>query len=94
MTFVGFLVSKSGIGMDPAKVATILEWPTPTTVKEVQSFLGFANFYKKFITHYSSLTSPFTSLTRKGVRFTWSLEADSAFRQLQQAFTSALVLMH
>ena len=79
MTFVGFLVSKSGIGMDPAKVAAILEWPTPTTVKEVQSFLGFANFYKKFITHYSSLTSPLASLTRKGVRFTWSLAAALAF---------------
>ena len=93
MTFVGFLVSKSGIGMDPAKVAAILEWPTPKTVKEVQSFLGFTNFYRKFITHYSSLTSPLTSLTSKGVRFTWSPEADSAFRQLQQAFTSTPVLM-
>ena len=56
--------------MDPAKVAAILEWPTPKTVKEVQSFLGFANFYRKFITHYSSLTSPLTSLTRKGVNYT------------------------
>ena len=82
MTFVGFLVSKSGIGMDPAKVASILEWPTPKNVKEVQSFLGFANFYKKFILHYSSLTSPLTSLTRKGVRFTWSLATDAAFKQL------------
>ena len=94
MTFVGFVVSKSGIGMDPAKVAAILEWPTPTSVKEVQSFLGFANFYKKFILHYSSLTIPLTSLTRKGVRFTWSPAADAAFRQLQQAFTSAPVLQH
>ena len=94
MTFVGFLVSKSGIGMDPAKVAAVLEWPTPKTVKEVQSFLGFANFYRKFILHYSSLTTPLTSLTRKGVKFTWSPAADAAFRQLQQAFTSAPVLQH
>ena len=68
MTFVGFLVSKSGIGMDPAKVVAIMDWPIPKTVKEVQSFLGFSNFYRKFILHYSSLTSPLTSLTRKGVR--------------------------
>ena len=94
MTFVGFQVSKSGIGMDPAKVAAILEWPTPTSVKEVQSFLGFANFYRKFILHYSSLTTPLTSLTRKGVRFTWSPAADAAFKQLQQSFTSAPVLQH
>ena len=82
MTFVGFLVSKSGIGMDPAKVAAIMDWPIPKTVKEVQSFLGFSNFYRKFILHYSSLTSPLTSLTRKGVKFTWSEQAAAAFRQL------------
>ena len=91
MTFVGFLVSKSGIGMDPAKVAAILEWPTPKTVKEVQSFLGFANFYRKFITHYSSLTSPLTSLTRKGVRFTWSPEADSVLGPLPIVTSASLV---
>ena len=82
MTFVGFLVSKSGIGMDPAKVAAILDWPTPKNVKEVQSFLGFSNFYRKFVLHYSSLTSPLTSLTRKGVKLTWSPTGDAVFRQL------------
>ena len=69
MTFVGYLVSQAGIGMDPAKVFAILDWPTPKSVKEVQSFLGFANFYRKFIHNCSSLTTPFTSLTRKAVQF-------------------------
>ena len=94
MTFVGFQVSKSGIGMDLAKVAAIMDWPTPKNIKEVQSFLGFSNFYKKFIDHNSTLTSPLTSLTRKGVRFTWSLATDAAFWQLQRAFTSAPILLH
>ena len=94
MTFVGYLVSKNGIGMDLAKVLAVLEWPIPTTVKEVQSFLGFANFYRKFINHYSSLTSPLTSLTRKAVKFSWSPEADAAFRALQQTFTTAPILRH
>ena len=58
----------------------------PQKKNEVQSFLGFANYYRKFILHYSSLTSPLTSLTRKGVHFTWSPAADAAFRQLQLAF--------
>ena len=49
MTFVGYMVSLSGIGMDPAKVYAILDWPTPRSVKDVQSFLGFATFYRKFI---------------------------------------------
>ena len=58
MTFVGFMVSAEGIGMDPAKVSAITEWPRPRSVKEVQSFLGFANFYRKFIQHYSAIASP------------------------------------
>ena len=94
MTFVGYLVSKNGIGMDPAKVSAVLEWPIPTTVKEVQSFLGFSNFYRKFINHYNSLTSPLTSLTRKAVKFSWSPEADATFRALRQAFTTAPILTH
>ena len=94
ITFVGFLVSKSGIGMDPAKVVAILDWPTPKNVKEVQSFLGFSNFYRKFILHHSTLTTPLTSLTRKGVRFLWSPTADAAFRQFQRAFTFAPILQH
>ena len=94
MTFVGYMVSSSGIGMDPAKVAAITDWPVPTSVKEVQSFLGFSNFYRKFITHYSSLASPLTSLTRKSVHFTWSSEAATAFSAVQQAFTTAPVLHH
>ena len=68
MTFVGYMVSSSGIGMDPAKVSSVLDWPVPKTVKDVQSFLGFANFYRKFILGYSTLTSPLTDLTRKVAR--------------------------
>ena len=69
MAFVGYLVSKEGIGMDPAKVSVVLDWPTPKYVKEVQSYLGFANFYKKFINNYFALTTPLTSLTRKTTKF-------------------------
>ena len=94
MTFVGYMVSQDGIGMDPAKVAAILDWPVPKTVKEVQSFLGFANFYRKFIKDYSAVATPLTTLTRKSVAFTWSPAADAAFRALQQAFTSAPILRH
>ena len=92
MTFVGYLVSQAGIGMDPAKVSAILAWPVPCCVKEVQSFLGFANFYRKFIKDYSSLASPLTTLTRKSIKFTWSAAAGAAFQRLQQAFTTAPIL--
>ena len=63
MTFVGYMVSQAGIGMDPAKVVAILAWPVPRFVKEVQSFLGFANIYRKLIRNYSALASPLTILT-------------------------------
>ena len=65
MTFVGYQVSPAGIGMDPQKNKSILEWPVPTSVKEVQSFLGFAIFYRKFINNYSRLATSLTTLTRK-----------------------------
>ena len=80
--------------MDPAKVTSILDWPIPKFVKEVQSFLGFANFYRKFIQNYSSLATPLTTLTRKSVKFTWSDAASATFRSLQHAFTSAPILKH
>ena len=80
--------------MDLAKVSAVLDWPTPKSVKEVQSFLGFANFYRKFILHYSSLTAPLTTLTRNAVKFSMSLEADAAFLTLQQAFTTTPVMQH
>ena len=69
MTFVGYMVSTEGIGIDPAKVSAIVDCPVPKNVKEVQSYLGFANFYRKFINNYSSLASPLTSLTRKTAKF-------------------------
>ena len=65
MTFVGYMVSLAGIGMDPEKIKSIPEWPVPTSVKEVQSFLGFAIFYRKFINNYSRLATSLTTLTRK-----------------------------
>ena len=80
--------------MDPTKVSVVLDWPTPKTVKEVQSYLGFANFYGKFINNYSALTTPLTSLTRKAAKFVRSPATETAFRTLQQAFTTTPILRH
>jgi hypothetical protein len=67
--YLGFIISTSGTKMDPAKVATIQEWPEPRNVKDVQSFLGFANFYRRFIKGYSAIVAPMTLLTRKNTPF-------------------------
>jgi hypothetical protein len=58
--YLGFIISTSGINMDPAKVATIQEWPILQTMKDVQSFLGFANFYRCFVKGYSNIIAPMT----------------------------------
>ena len=80
--------------MDQEKIKTVLEWPTPETVKDIKSFLGFVNFYQRFIEGYSKLTRPITNLTKKSENFFWSTECDMAFQELKSRITSALILRH
>ena len=67
--YLGVVISQDSIMMDPAKVAGVSEWPTPTTKKEVQLFLGFVNFYRKFIEGFSHITRPFFNLTKNNSNF-------------------------
>jgi hypothetical protein len=78
--------------MDPAKVATMQEWPEPQNVKDVQSFLGFANFYRQFVKGYSQIVVPMTWLTQKDTCFVWLAECSQLFATLKKVFTMALVL--
>ncbi|CAJ0928476.1 unnamed protein product [Ranitomeya imitator] len=79
--------------MDPVKVQAIHDWIQPTSVKSLQKFLGFANFYRRFIANFSSVVKPLTDLTKKGADVTnWSSEAVEAFQELKRRFTSAPVL--
>ncbi|CAJ0926608.1 unnamed protein product [Ranitomeya imitator] len=79
--------------MDPVKVQAIHDWIQPTSVKSLQKFLGFANFYRRFIANFSSVVKPLTDLTKKGADVTnWSSAAVSAFQELKRRFTSAPVL--
>ncbi|KAK3548421.1 hypothetical protein QTP70_012842 [Hemibagrus guttatus] len=81
--------------MDEGKVTAIRDWPTPTTVKELQRFLGFANFYRWFIQNYSSITHPLTSLLQnKPKSLAWSPAAEKAFNLLKKAFTTTPLLVH
>lgn len=92
--FLGYIVSSRGISMDNTKVSTVLEWATPKSVKDVQRFLGFANFYRRFIHNFSAIVKPLTSLTRKNVVFNWSEECQRAFASLKLQFTTAPILAH
>uniref|UniRef100_A0A8C5PY86 ribonuclease H n=1 Tax=Leptobrachium leishanense TaxID=445787 RepID=A0A8C5PY86_9ANUR len=90
--FLGYILSPGHVEMDEAKVKAILDWPTPKDKKAVQQFMGFANFYRRFIRSFSHLSAPITSLTKKDVRFQWSAEAQQAFERLKKSFTQAPVL--
>lgn len=105
--YLGLIVGVNGIQMDPEKVEAILNWEVPASVKDVQAFLGFVNFYRRFIRHFSRLSRPLTELTkgehfttRTGKRkmkyspFSWGDKEQSAFEELKKAFTTAPILAH
>lgn len=94
-SFLGYIISREGVAMDDGKVKAVLEWPQPHTLKELQRFLGFANFYRRFIRNFSGVAAPLTTMTRrKTSRLTWSPEAVRAFQELKRRFTSAPILRH
>ncbi|XP_057708757.1 uncharacterized protein tanc1b isoform X4 [Corythoichthys intestinalis] len=92
--FLGFIVEKGQLRPDPAKIKAVAEWPTPTSRKQLQRFLGFANFYRRFIQNYSMRAEPLTRLTSNKRPFVWSPVAEAAFVSLKRSFTSSPVLVH
>jgi len=92
--YLGYVLSPSGLTMSDAKVKIIQEWPEPKKVKDIQSFLGFANFYRHFIFNYSDVVILLTHLTRKDTLWNFDDDCRIAFNNLKQAFTSAPILTH
>ncbi|RAL58215.1 hypothetical protein DID88_002294 [Monilinia fructigena] len=92
--FLGFTVSSQGLKMSKDKVKAVLEWKQPNTIKEVQSFLGFVNFYRRFIKGYSGITTPLTNLTKKDQgSFEWTAKAQQSFETLKQAVAEEPILL-
>jgi len=91
--FLGYIISRDGLKMDAKKIEAITSWPKLTIVKEVQSFLGFANFYRQFIKDYSKIATLLTNLTRKDQTFEWTLEAEKAFQELKTRFSTEPILV-
>ncbi|KAL0198667.1 hypothetical protein M9458_007207, partial [Cirrhinus mrigala] len=95
VSFLGYIISAEGVTMDDNKVSAVLQWPRPQTLKELQRFLGFANFYRRFIRGFSQVAAPLTSLTRKGTtKLVWTPASEQAFQELKTRFTSAPILRH
>ena len=92
--YLGYILSPSGLTMAADEFQVIQDWPEPWKIKDIQSFLDFANFYRHFILHYSDITIPLTHLTCKGTAWDFSDKCCSTFNMLKKAFTITLVLMH
>jgi RNase H-like domain found in reverse transcriptase/Reverse transcriptase (RNA-dependent DNA polymerase) len=91
--YLGLVVKEGKLAMDPAKLKGILDWPAPKTVKEVQSFLGFGNFYHCFVKRFSHLAHPLNDLLKKDKKFVWSEVCQESSDQLKKQFTKEPVLM-
>jgi hypothetical protein len=94
--FLGLIISKDGLSMDPEKVQVIKDWKKPTNLTEVQSFVGFCNFYRRFIKNFSKVLKPMIELSKKELKhqFEWTDSQQVAFQQMKDLVTSAPVLAH
>ena len=92
--YLGVILEKGVTHMDPIKIAGIKDWPTPTKVKDVRSFLGFCNFYRAFIRGFAGIAKPLNTLTKKDHEWEWTWECQDTFNTLKSHVTSKLILAH
>ena len=93
--FLGFVLSSQGVSLANETIEAVLDWAPPKSVKEVQVFLGFANFYRRFVRNFSGIAKPLSDATRGNPRsFVWSIACQTAFDFLKACFTSAPILKH
>jgi RNase H-like domain found in reverse transcriptase/Reverse transcriptase (RNA-dependent DNA polymerase) len=91
--YLGMIIKEGKISMDAVKLGEIRDWPVPTTLKQTRSFLGFGNFYQKFISHYSKLARPLNNLMKKDKKFEWTTKCQEAFDTMKKQFMEELVLL-
>ncbi|KAL0536343.1 hypothetical protein IC582_025289 [Cucumis melo] len=72
VSFLGHVVSSEAVSLDPTNIEAVTNWPRPSTVSKIRSFLGLAGYYRRFVEDFSRITSPLTQLTKKGTPFVWS----------------------
>ena len=89
VAFLGHVVTKDGIQVDPQKIEAVSEWPRPTTMTEIRSFLGLARYYRRFVQDFSRIAAPMTRLTQKNEKFVWSDACENNFQLLKEKLTTA-----
>eukprot|EP00253_Pinus_taeda_P020519 PITA_20519 len=90
--YLGHVITKEGIAVDPEKIRTIMEWPIPKDVTDIRSFMGLPGYYRRFVEGFSRVAYPITSLHKKGKVFKWTLECQKSFEQLKHLLTTAPIL--
>ena len=93
MEFLGVVIGPKGIKMEEEKVKGVLDWPTPKCVKDVQKFLGLANYYHRFIEGFASIARPLHDMVRKDQKWDWTEKQEKVFRKLKERFTKEPVLV-
>jgi len=91
--YLGLVILENKVEMDPVKVARVHDWPTPENRTDVQAFIGFVNFYRRFIRDFSTIARPLFNLTRSDKAWNWDTKEQDAFERLKAAVTTAPVLV-
>ncbi|WVZ60291.1 hypothetical protein U9M48_010336, partial [Paspalum notatum var. saurae] len=93
ISYLGHIITAEGVAVDPEKIKAVMEWPQPTNVSEVRSFIGLAGFYRRFIGGFAKIAQPMTALQKKGARFEWTEACEKSFQELKAKLTSTPVLV-
>jgi hypothetical protein len=91
--FLGIIISKRGISLDPSKVQDVLSWNAPMSVGDIQSFLGLAGYYQRFIEGFSKISKPMIELLEKDKKFEWTPACEASFQELKKRLTIAPILV-
>ena len=83
VVFLGHVISRAGIFVDPRKIEAIVSWEQPKNVSEIRSFLGLVGYYRRFVEYFSLIATTLTRLTRKGVKYEWSDDCEQSFQELK-----------
>ena len=92
--YLGHVVSEAGVAVSPDKITAITEWPVPTSITEVRSFLGTASYYRRFVQDFATVAAPLHRLTDHGAKWSWEAQHQEAFERLKQALATTPVLKY
>ena len=92
VVFLGFVVSSKGVYVDESKIKAIKNWPQPTNLQQVRSFLGLAGFYRHFVKDFSTIAAPLHALSKNNAPFVWGPLQSAAFDELKSLLTHAPIL--